>query len=305
MESDDDLLARHVAGDPHAFAELVRRHRDRLWAVALRTLGDREEAADAVQDALISAFRSAHTFQGKAAVTTWLHRITVNACLDRARKAKTRRTAPMPEPQRLEELVEPEESAAEPAERGELRRQLQQALGELPPDQRAALVLVDMEGYPVAEAARILEAPVGTIKSRCARGRARLLPLLRHLRRPPSVLEEADSQPAGTQTTGAQHGRSQTLEPRTPKPMTPEPRTPGPRTQPSSSQGSRTQDGGAEDHTPRSGHHPSGNQTGRSPVPSPRTSDTGPTSPTRDRGREAAKGRESIDRGRQGGGGQA
>ena len=89
--SDQDLLARHVAGDPDAFGELVRRHRDRLWAVALRTLGDREEAADAVQDALVSAYRAAHTFRGQSAVTTWLHRITVNACLDRARKAASRR----------------------------------------------------------------------------------------------------------------------------------------------------------------------------------------------------------------------
>jgi RNA polymerase sigma-70 factor (ECF subfamily) len=179
---DEVLLARHVAGDPNAFGELVRRHRDRLWAVALRTLGDREEAADAVQDALVSAFRAAHTFQGKSAVTTWLHRITVNACLDRARKAASRKTAPVDDTERLEQLLEPHESASAPAERNELHRQLLEALGTLPPDQRAALILVDMQGYPVAEAARVLDVPTGTVKSRCARGRARLLPLLTHLR---------------------------------------------------------------------------------------------------------------------------
>lgn len=96
--SDQDLLALHVKGDPDAFGELVRRHRDRLWAVALRTLGDREEAADAVQDALVSAYRAAHTFRGQSAVTTWLHRITVNACLDRARKAASRKTSPSTTP---------------------------------------------------------------------------------------------------------------------------------------------------------------------------------------------------------------
>lgn len=96
--SDAELLARHVEGDSDAFGELVRRHRDRLWAVALRTLGDREEAADAVQDALVSAYRAAHTFRGQSAVTTWLHRITVNACLDRARKAASRRTSPSTTP---------------------------------------------------------------------------------------------------------------------------------------------------------------------------------------------------------------
>ncbi|MFI0513200.1 RNA polymerase sigma factor SigM [Streptomyces sp. WSLK1-5] len=180
--SDQDLLARHVEGDPDAFGELVRRHRDRLWAVALRTLGDREEAADAVQDALVSAYRAAHTFRGQSAVTTWLHRITVNACLDRARKAASRKTSPVDDTERLEQLLEPHESASAPAERNDLHRQLLEALGTLPPDQRAALVLVDMQGYPVAEAARVLDVPTGTVKSRCARGRARLLPLLTHLR---------------------------------------------------------------------------------------------------------------------------
>ncbi|MGW2837042.1 RNA polymerase sigma factor SigM [Streptomyces sp. NPDC001493] len=180
--SDQELLAQHVAGVPEAFGELVRRHRDRLWAVALRTLGDREEAADAVQDALVSAFRSAHTFRGQSAVTTWLHRITVNACLDRARKAASRKTSPVDTAERLDQVLEPHESAEAPAERQDLHRELLAALATLPPEQRAALVLVDMQGYPVAEAAVILEIPAGTVKSRCARGRARLLPLLSHLR---------------------------------------------------------------------------------------------------------------------------
>ncbi|MEV0850035.1 RNA polymerase sigma factor SigM [Streptomyces sp. NPDC049954] len=184
--SDHSLLSWHVAGEPDAFAELVRRHRDRLWAVALRTLGDREEAADAVQDALVSAYRAAHTFRGQSAVTTWLHRITVNACLDRARKAASRRTSPLDDTRRLEQLLDPHESAEAPAERNDLHRELFTALDVLPAEQRAALVLVDMQGYPVAEAARILGVAVGTVKSRCARGRARLQPLLAHLRPRPA-----------------------------------------------------------------------------------------------------------------------
>lgn len=180
--SDAALLSRHVAGDPEAFGELVRRHRDRLWAIAVRTLRDPEEAADAVQDALVSAFRAAHTFRGQSAVTTWLHRITVNACLDRARKTASRRTSSVSDAERLEDLLEPGESADLPAERDELHRELILALSTLPTEQRAALVLVDMQGYPVAEAAEVLGVPAGTVKSRCARGRARLLPLLTHLR---------------------------------------------------------------------------------------------------------------------------
>ncbi|MFJ8111099.1 RNA polymerase sigma factor SigM [Streptomyces sp. NPDC096132] len=199
--SDQDLLARHVEGDQDAFGELVRRHRDRLWAVALRTLGDREEAADAVQDALVSAYRAAHTFRGQSAVTTWLHRITVNACLDRARKAASRKTSPVDDTERLEQLLEPHESASAPAERNDLHRQLLEALGTLPPDQRAALVLVDMQGYPVAEAARMLDVPTGTVKSRCARGRARLLPLLTHLR-PENTGDEKESGRGRNRTQG-------------------------------------------------------------------------------------------------------
>ena len=183
-QSDSELLARHVAGDHDAFGVLVHRHRDRLWAVALRTLGDREEAADALQDALVSAFRGAHTFQGRSAVTTWLHRIVVNACLDRARRAAARRTRPLddqPTPA-MEAALGQDEGADAPVERGELRRELATALASLPEEQRAALVLVDMQGYPVAEAAEMLGVPTGTVKSRCARGRARLLPQLAHLR---------------------------------------------------------------------------------------------------------------------------
>src|SRR4051812_40041555 len=97
MRDDISLLRAHASGDPNAFTELVRRHRDRLWAVALRTLGDREEAADALQDALLSAFRAANNFRGESAVTTWMHRIVVNACLDRIRRRQARPTVPLPE----------------------------------------------------------------------------------------------------------------------------------------------------------------------------------------------------------------
>src|SRR4029450_7733376 len=96
-DSDDrELMRLHVAGDPDAFGELVRRHRDRLWAVALRTIGEPEEAADALQDALLSAFRRADSYRGEAAVTTWLHRVVVNACMDRYRRHKIRQTQPLP-----------------------------------------------------------------------------------------------------------------------------------------------------------------------------------------------------------------
>jgi RNA polymerase sigma-70 factor (ECF subfamily) len=177
--TDAVLLAAHVAGDQDAFAELVRRHRDRLWAVALRTLGDREEAADAVQDALISAYRAAGSFRGDSAVTTWLHRVVVNACLDRIRRRRSRPTVPLPD----DDILDP---APDAAGRVETALDIDAALATLPLEQRAALVLVDMQGWSVEEAARILGVAPGTIKSRCARGRAKVLPLLRHLRNHPT-----------------------------------------------------------------------------------------------------------------------
>ena len=168
---DRALLARHVAGDRDAFGELVRRHQDRLWRVALRTLGNPDDAADAVQDALVSAYRAAGSYRGEAAVTTWLHRIVVNACLDLVRRRSARPSTP------LDETV-----AALPAVDSltprETAQQVLAALRTLPIEQAAAVVLVDVEGFPVAEAAEILEVPEGTVKSRCARARARLAGLL-------------------------------------------------------------------------------------------------------------------------------
>jgi len=176
---DRALLAAHLAGDPEAFGELVRRHRDRLWAVALRTLGDPEDAADAVQNGLISAYRGASTYRGEAAVTTWLHRIVVNACLDLVRRRKTRDADPLPDDERLHP-ADPTDAIAD----RDTAMVIEQALATLPAEQRAALVLVDVQGYSVQDAALVLDCPAGTVKSRCSRGRARLLPLLEHLRNP-------------------------------------------------------------------------------------------------------------------------
>ena len=184
--TDTELLAAHRDGDPDAFGVLFTRHRDRLWAVALRTTGNPEDAADALQEAMISAFRRADSFRGDALVTTWLHRVVVNASLDRLRRNKVRSAQPLPDD--LEEYagrgavlagaddtVQPEAHAV----LADRRDTVLAALDRLPPDQKAAVVLVDVEGYPIEEVARMLECPTGTVKSRCARGRAKLVALLR------------------------------------------------------------------------------------------------------------------------------
>jgi RNA polymerase sigma-70 factor (ECF subfamily) len=163
---DRSLLDAHCRGDADAFATLFRRHRDRLWAVAIRTLGDREEAADALQDAMISAFRNAEHFRGDAQVSTWMHRIVVNACLDRIRRRKARPTVAL---DGHEIRTRHDEHAA-----AVTRLDLRAALARLPDAQRIALVLVDLEGLPVTEVSELLGVAEGTIKSRCARARTAL-----------------------------------------------------------------------------------------------------------------------------------
>lgn len=194
---DVDLLRAHVDGDPSAFSVLVARHRDRLWAIALRTRRNPEDAADALQDAYISAFRRAGSFRGDSLVTTWLHRVVVNACLDKLRRNRVRAAEPLPDnPGRAGEMAFAEPHI-DPFEQREQADEVAAALGRLNVDQRAALVLVDMEGYSVDEAAGMLGCASGTVKSRCARGRAKLAPLLSHLR--------LDTDPE----TGAQFGRTE------------------------------------------------------------------------------------------------
>jgi RNA polymerase sigma-70 factor (ECF subfamily) len=174
------LLRQHAEGNAEAFGTLFTRHKDRLWAVALRVTCDPDDAADALQEAMISAFRRAGDFRGESAVTTWLHRIVVNAALDLLRRRSSHSVGWSGDPDDLP-VTEPWQ-ATDSTSVTESRLDVDAAMRTLPPPQRAALVLVDMLGYPVAEVAVILGVSEGTVKSRCARGRARLLPYLSHLR---------------------------------------------------------------------------------------------------------------------------
>ncbi len=175
--TDEQLLRAHLAGDPHAFTDLINRHLEYLWSVALRASQNPEDAADALQDALFAAHRTAQDFRSDAKVTSWLHRIVVNAGLDRIRRNKVRRTVPLPEWDVTAIADTADELAAV-----DLSVSIGRALDVLTDGQRAAIVAVDIEGYTVAEAATILGVAEGTIKSRCARGRLKLAQVLGHLR---------------------------------------------------------------------------------------------------------------------------
>ncbi|MBX7448997.1 RNA polymerase sigma factor SigM [Mycolicibacterium sp. 3033] len=163
--TDAELLADHVAGDPYAFEELFYRHHRQLYRLATLTTANPDDAADALQDALLAAHRTAGAFRHDSAVSSWLHRIVVNACLDRLRRNKFRDHTV---------LDEQLSHGTDPTRHVDTAIVIERALLGLPIEQRAAVVAVDMQGFSVAETARMLGVPEGTVKSRCARARLKL-----------------------------------------------------------------------------------------------------------------------------------
>ena len=166
--SDADLLCAHVAGDRRAFEELFHRHRVRLYRLARRRSHTAEDADDVLQEAMLSAHRGAGAFRHDAAVGSWLHRIVVNACRDRMRRNGFATGG----------LTDDCFPIADRTASIETAIVVRQALMRLSPEQRAAVVAVDMQGYSVADTARLLGVAEGTVKSRCSRARARLAVLL-------------------------------------------------------------------------------------------------------------------------------
>ena len=170
VRTDADLLVAHADGDRHAFAELFGRHRTKLYRLARRRSQNAEDADDAVQEAMLSAHRGAGSFRNDAAVGSWLHCIVLNACRDRLRRNVIRPTTALND----DDCIPVPDRAAEV----ETAIVVRQALMQLPVAQRAAVIAVDMHGYSVADAAALLGIAEGTVKSRCARARARLAVLL-------------------------------------------------------------------------------------------------------------------------------
>lgn len=180
--SDAELLTAHVAGDRYAFEELFYRHHRQLYRLAQMTSRNRDDAADALQDAMLSAHRSAPRFRHDASVSSWLYRIVVNACLDRLRRNKAHAVCP---------LEDDAYHLGDPTPRVDTTLVVERALLRLPIEQRAVVVAVDMQGYSVAETARLLGVPEGTVKSRCSRARAKLAKTLEYYQDPaPTVRGE-------------------------------------------------------------------------------------------------------------------
>lgn len=175
-EDDRDLMARAATGDRAAFTQLMDRHEDMVFSVAMRMMRDREAAFDATQETFLTLFRKADRYSGESAVSTWLYRVATNTCLDMLRKQKRRRTEALPE-----HHDEPDPAAGEPFGAAEVRPDIEAALSSIPEDFRAAVVLSDIHGLSIAEIGDILGVPSGTVKSRVFRGRRLLAEKLGNL----------------------------------------------------------------------------------------------------------------------------
>ncbi|RPI23294.1 MAG: sigma-70 family RNA polymerase sigma factor [Actinobacteria bacterium] len=170
------LIERYLAGDVAAFDELMRAHEDRVFAICMRMMRDREAALDAAQDTFLTVFRKADRFKAEAAFSTWLYRVAVNTCYDHLRRAQRRRTEAIPDEH------EPQDpGTASDLTSVELRRDVEAALMALPPGFRAVIILVDMHGLSLEQAAEALEVPTGTVKSRLFRARKQLASVLGNL----------------------------------------------------------------------------------------------------------------------------
>jgi RNA polymerase sigma-70 factor (ECF subfamily) len=168
-----DLVARLKTGDEAAYEELFRTHAGGMWAVARRFFGDADDAADAVQEAFVSAFRGMGAFVGTARLGTWLHRVTVNACLMRLRARKRRPTL------RLDNVQEVPARCDEPTlGRSELCDQVRAAIERLPEGYRTVIRLRDLDGLDTAATAAYLGINVAVVKTRLHRARIALKALL-------------------------------------------------------------------------------------------------------------------------------
>ena len=163
-----DVLDRARRGDQEAFAAVIRHYDPGLRALAYRLLEDRDLMDDALQEAYVKAFRGLPRFHGHSKLGTWLYRIVYNACLDELKRPSRRQDVP------YEDVGDAPAPWTDPGEAAARRGELGEALARLAPEERAAVILVDAQGFDYREAARILDIPEGTVASRLSRARASL-----------------------------------------------------------------------------------------------------------------------------------
>jgi len=180
--SDEELVERTLAGRTAAFAELYERHREQVYLIAYRFVGNKADALDLCQEVFVKAYEALATFRGQAKFSTWLTRIASNTCLDHRRHAQVRRAGQFDTNSVKSDYRLPShkkgEQPAERAERAELRAAIDAAVAQLSPEHREAFVLHAVEGLTYEEIARRVGCPIGTVMSRLHYARKRLRGLL-------------------------------------------------------------------------------------------------------------------------------
>jgi len=171
--SDAECVQNLQRGQTDAFEILIRRHEKTIFNLVYRMLGDYDEAAEVSQEAFLSAYRAIGTFRGDSNFSTWLYRIALNHATTRRKTLNTRqqRNVSM---ETTEPVSDPQPGPAETMEKKEIRERVQQALNSLEPDDATVILLRDLQDMPYEEVARVLEIPIGTVKSRLHRARQAL-----------------------------------------------------------------------------------------------------------------------------------
>ncbi|MCI6359057.1 MAG: sigma-70 family RNA polymerase sigma factor [Oscillospiraceae bacterium] len=183
-EEEYAVIRRVCAGDTDAFEALVTAYQKQVYNLALRTVGNEEDAADMTQEAFLRAYRSLGSFRGDSKFSVWLYRLTTNICIDFLRSRGRRPTVSLTaadedeEPQELD-VADDRFDPVQSLERAELRRAVQRGLASLPEDYRRILMLRELSGLSYAEIGQVLRLEEGTVKSRLFRARKKLCDFLR------------------------------------------------------------------------------------------------------------------------------
>jgi RNA polymerase sigma-70 factor (ECF subfamily) len=169
VTSDEQVVERALLGDAEAFGEIVRRWERRIFALAYGMLGREEDARDATQETFLSAFRNLRGFRGEAKVSSWLHRIAVNQCITRQRRAKVRSETPLEDETNVDGVAYAAPAHESPARAAETRQRteiVRRAVNALPTELRQVIVMKEFEELTFQEIADALELPLSTVKSR-------------------------------------------------------------------------------------------------------------------------------------------